>query len=110
MSFKALAGAYNMCCENVNTHGQTQLSQPQDSLHTPASHDFRSKLKLESQSGDDCKHCNLCHAACGSCIVLTCDHAVPVSNGSHEIQADHSGVIKTQASDPPYRPKWRALA
>lgn len=104
MPFKALAAAYGVCSQDASVHGQSHQLQA-----SPSQHDHES-LQSEQGTKQECTHCNLCHTACGA-FVMPLANGLPNSNAGLQAVLAHVDIsLKNIPSEPPYRPKWRALA
>lgn len=104
LPLKSLAAAYGICSQDMSAHGQ-QHAVALDHIqhdHAPA--------KNLSPSNMDCSDCKLCHTACGVFVVSLSDALVIANAATQALQTDLAARLKAQPSDPPYRPKWRALA
>ena len=104
MPFKALAAAYGVCSQDASVHGQSHQLQASQSHHENAS------LQSDLGTQQECTHCNLCHTTCGT-FVMPLANGLPNSNAVSQVVLAHVDVsLKNIPSEPPYRPKWRALA
>ena len=109
MPLKALAASFGICSQDAGTHRQQHHSQSGQQLQATASFHEHEKLKNQ-QVKNECADCNLCHTACGTFVMFVSGGLLLPSTLLQTLQIDLVARLKAQPSDPPYRPKWSALA
>lgn len=109
MPLKVLAASFGMCSQVAATHGQQHHAQEGQAVQSAHQH-TEVQLLNGQQTKAECSNCQLCHTACGTFVLMTGDGLSLPSISSQTLPVDLAVSMKAQPSDPPYRPKWPALA